>query len=429
MTARTSRQRGPRERGFALAIVAGGLTALVLLCAVAIDLGMGWLVRARINKAVDAAALIAVKFAARGLSEMQAAAVAVGRANYPGATFETTITDHDDLTVVRVEGQADVPTLFGRAVGAQSFKSASAAEVTRYPLDLSLVMDISRSISQAGAWNDLVDSADTFLDFFDEARDQVGVVTFATTAMEVLALQKNFKTGCHNTIDSLQPRNDTNIMDGILIGHQQLLAAPVRSANGPRRVVLVLFTDGRPNAFTGELTNIQPSPDASCSYGGTVPSFFGGLSAFMNGAPIRAITEPGQAGNERRIKCFRSDGSVDETTDAVQPPPWTAKPLRLPDGSNVTGDNLRAYASTLSLQEATSARQDHVTIYTIGLGNPNAARPEYVPDQDLLRRIANENGVESDTEPQGQMFFAPDRTTLQVMFEQVASRILTRLTL
>jgi Flp pilus assembly protein TadG len=59
-----------RARGFALVFVAGSLGVLLLLGALVVDLGMGFLTRARLGKAVDAAALAAVKLmpTAPGLS-------------------------------------------------------------------------------------------------------------------------------------------------------------------------------------------------------------------------------------------------------------------------------------------------------------------------------------------------------------------------
>ncbi len=422
-TNRTPAHRS-RERGATLIFMAAGMTALFLLFAMAIDMGIGWVARSRLNKAADAAALVAVKYASQGNTAMEAAATAIGTANKPDATFATTITaGANDVTVVRVEARSEVPTLFGRLAGVSSFHVAAAAEVTRFPLDMSLVLDISSSMSRTNSFNSMQEAAKTFLSLFDEDRDQVGVVAFATTAFEVMSLQKHFKSIGKSAITGLNPYPDTNLSHGLQLGHAQLLAAPVRGGGGGRRIVLVLFTDGRPTAFTDTFSNIR-QPD--CADAGPA-SYTGAISAFIYGPYLRALSEPDSSGNTRRIQCFDSTGTT-YTSNPV-PLPWSPYPDTLPDGTAPNGDNVRAYGRTLLLSAASSTRADHATIYTIGLGDPHPTFVEDTPDQDLLRQVANENGVADASQPQGQMFFAPDKSALEQMFQQVAARILTRVTM
>jgi len=422
-TPRTPSRRA-RERGATLIFMAAGMTALFLLFAMAIDLGIGWVARSRLNKAADAAALVAVKYASQGNDAMEAAATAIGTANKPDARFVTTITaGANDVTVVRVEARAEVPTLFGRLAGISNFNVAAAAEVTRFPLDMSLVLDISSSMQRTNSFGKMQDAANTFLSLFDEERDQIGIVAFATTAFEVMALQKHFKSIGKAAISGLTPYPDTNLSHGLQLGHAQLLAAPVRGGGGGRRIVLVLFTDGRPTAFTATFNNLQ-QPD--CGEAGPA-SYTGALSAFIYGSYLRALSEPDASGNTRRIQCFSGAGTTFTTNPT--PLPWSPYPSTLPDGTAPNGDNVRAYGRQLLLNEASATRVDHATIYTIGLGDPQPTYIEDTPDQDLLRQVANESGVVDASQPQGQMFFAPDSSTLEMMFQQVAARILTRVTM
>jgi hypothetical protein len=62
-------------------------------------------------------------------------------------------------------------------------------------------------------------------------------------------------------------------------------------------------------------------------------------------------------------------------------------------------------------------------IYAIGLGDPNSSEP---PDEDLMRRIANdpESPIHDETEPEGLYVFAPDNSELAEAFYRVASDIL-----
>ena len=422
-----------------------GMTIIMFLCATAIDLGLGWVARARLNKAVDAAALGAVKFAATMTGattdqiedEMRSKAQVVGEANLPNATFDTIITtDGDDVTNVRVEGHHTIATIFGRFLGVSTLSVAAAAEVVRYPLDLSLVLDVSYSMVRSNSFATMIDAAKSFVTLFDEDHDQLGVVAFGTAAFEVYPIQKRFKSGTAVTdaLDAMVPYSDTNMMHGIQLGHTQLLAAPKRgTGDGPRRIVMVLFTDGRPNAFTATMTNFTqpecPAATPPASYEAAISAY--ATDAADGSSPVRALAEPQLQGNTRRISCFSDNGAggVDVTyTEELRPPPYSPMPALLPNGDPTDGVHVRSYAATLARSAASAARANHATIYVVGLGNPTGAAWD-VPDETLLKQIANQDGTEDADQTQGAEFFAPDKTALKQMFEQVAMRVLTRVTM
>jgi hypothetical protein len=50
-----------------------------------------------------------------------------------------------------------------------------------------------------------------------------------------------------------------------------------------------------------------------------------------------------------------------------------------------------------------------------------------VPDLDLLKRLANDDGVVSSAQPVGEMMFAPSSAELDATFARLANRILARL--
>lgn len=413
------------EEGFALLFVTVGIMGILFLCATAVDLGIGFLTRARINKAVDAAALIATKYTPQGTDAMNAAATALGQANLSTATFSTTVaTDSSDVTVVRVEGHTPIKTFFGKVAGTDQVQVGSAAEVTRYPLDLTLVLDTSHSMVRSHSFAPMQRAAKVFVSLFDPARDQLGIVYFGTTAGEGYPIQKNFVSGANQAIDDLRDNIDTNMMAGIQLGHSQLLSAPPRgSGRGLRRVIMVLFTDGRPNAFTATLSGFsQPS----CP--GTPPASYLAAIASWSRNRIRAVAPPDPIGNQQRFLCFdTSGGGVSYTlTSTIRPPPVSPMPATLPNGDVTDGDHVDSYGTELALDEASSTRADHAHVFTVGLGDPTGVDP---PDENLLRQIANEGGIANLAQPQGQEFFAPDNSQLQYIFEQVAARILTRVTL
>ena len=392
-----------------------------------IDIGIGYMARARINRAADAAALAAAKISARGATAMQSIATNVAQSNSPSSNFVVNITAaSNDVVTIHVEGDEAVPTWFGRFLGVNTLNVRSAAEATRFPLDLTLVLDVSSSMMRSGSFGSMQTAAKNFVDAFDEARDQVGVVAFATGGWEAYGIQKNFKLGAKAAIDALTAIPDTNMEQGLELGHVQVLSAPPRAASGPRRVILVLFTDGRPTALTERLTNISNNAEPGCVGPNTVVAeYYGTLSGYLASTPrYRALSEPNANANGRRLRCF--NGGTAEYTNEVSGNPLSPAPASLPNGMSINSDNIRDYARELTLTNASSTRADRVTIYSIGLGNPSAVNPLDVPDQDLLRTIANKGGITNGAQPQGEMFFAPDASTLNTMFQRVVARILTR---
>lgn len=426
---RTSDRAG--QRGFALLFVVAGVTAILALAAMSIDIGVGYMSRARLNRAADAAALAAAKISARGTDAMERIAASVAASNAPEGAFNVSVTaGGDDVVTVHIEGTEVIPTWFGRILGVDEMNVRSAAEATRFPLDLTLVLDVSSSMVRSGSFGAMQTAAKNFVDEFDENRDQLGVVAFATGAWEAYPIQKNFKSGASTAaaaIDSLSAFPDTNMEQGIELGHLQVLSAPPRAAAGPRRVIMVLFTDGRPTAFTERLSNVVNNPLALCiGPSATVPEYYGTLSAYLASTPLlRALSEPDANANGRRILCING-GSPLFSLDLAGIP-QSPMPATLPNGMTVNSDNTRDYARELALVNANATRADRVTIYTIGLGNPAAVNPLDVPDQPLLVDIANQGGGVNANQPQGQMFFAPDSTTLNTMFSRVVARILTRM--
>ena len=201
-------------------LVAAGISAILMFAAMSIDIGIGYMARARINRAADAAALAAAKISARGAAAMETIATSVAQSNSPSSNFVVTVTAAaNDVVTIRVEGNESVPTWFGRLAGVNEMGVRAAAEATRFPLDLTLVLDVSSSMVRSSSFGAMQAAAKNFVDAFDEARDQVGVVAFATGAWESYGIQKNFKAGATGAIDALTAFPDTNMEQGLELGH------------------------------------------------------------------------------------------------------------------------------------------------------------------------------------------------------------------
>ena len=132
-----------RERGIALVYVGIFLVPLLLCTGLAVDLGRGYLVRATLAKAVDAAALAAARNITGDPSQAQAKSVAenIFNVNFPPGFLGVSPSrpainftmGPDGSHVVNVTSDATLPTTFMRVARVDSLTVAAAAWPSRRP--------------------------------------------------------------------------------------------------------------------------------------------------------------------------------------------------------------------------------------------------------------------------------------------------------
>lgn len=145
------------ERG-AIAIYFG-LSAIVFVgvAGLAVDAARGYLVKARLSEAIDAAALAGGKALQTANdpqnNKVKSDALAFFNANFPngamGATVATpTITIENNNTIVKVSSNATIPTTLMSVLGFQNMTMAAAASVARAAsgLDVVFSFDVSGSM-------------------------------------------------------------------------------------------------------------------------------------------------------------------------------------------------------------------------------------------------------------------------------------------
>jgi Mg-chelatase subunit ChlD len=377
-------------------------------------MGVAYVGHGRLVKAVDAGALSGARHASGSNAEIEAVARKVAGANYSGvlpASYQVDITvPAVDTKRIAVSARTQSPALFTRIIGRESFAVAAAAEAIRYPLDMSLVLDISMSLQINRAFDDLQDASVQFVDYFDESIDQLGLVTYTTWAQDRITPAKGFKSRMQSTIRSLSAVADTNIEEGLRLGKQQL--DNVRARDNAIRIV-VLFTDGRPTAFSDVFDMASGTP---ARYDGIVAGYQTGSGSW------RGLF---QKSDGRKVIGFSRGIAVTDVNGSGRASPTVR---RFPDGSAVNSPNIRRIGAAQAEAWADQIRRRGYTIYTVGLGDPNARDPLWQPDLDFLRRIANEDGIVDGGQPAGAMIFAPTPEDLEEVFARLADRILTRLT-
>lgn len=265
------------ERGIVLVLYALMMLFIVVpVVGLAIDAGIMYMIKGKLQTAVDGAALGAARSLSANVSlaNQESNAGAAGIANYH-ANFPNNwmaVTPVNDPTVdwsqsttytavVKITGSVSAPTWFMRILGFNSVNVSATGEATRRNLNVILVVDRSQSLSDEGNCPTLIADAQSFVaNSFVEGRDQVGLVTFGTSYKYDFALNSTFKTTLTTDLGNLNCAGFTNAAAGFSTGFNALLANTTNNQFALN--VIVFFTDGEPNTMT---FGVNPSTSAASS--------------------------------------------------------------------------------------------------------------------------------------------------------------------
>lgn len=445
-----------RQRGQVLILV--GLTLVVLIGAVglAVDLGRAYGVKARLNAAVDAAAIGAARALAEGVDDAarianaQAAAQRFFGLNYPvdflsstpSAPTASAVHEASGRWTVSVSATAQMPTTFMRVLGQTQVNVAAAGQAIRRDLDALLVMDTSGSLappySPSTVFPTLKDAAvNSFIARFAAGAggDRVGLVSFSSGAVLDVPIDKTStrgftRTTVVNAINALTAEGATASAEGLRKGVDELNAVPVALRSSLR--VILFFSDGAPNLVSG-----------------TFPRSSGGSRAYNLYSDITGSAT--DAANWVFDQNYRNrDLGRDNTISSL---PLTGSGgialasyngKRTLSGSPYTNNrcNVNKAARNMVENVANSARGQQIRIYAIGLGNPlNTLETSFgggncgyalanEQGSTILKRLANtsDSDTSNTSQPQGLYCHAATATDLDRCFSTIASEIL-RLTL
>jgi len=371
------------------------LLVVLAMAGLAIDLGRGYLVQARLGRAVDAGALAAARSLRQGQGAALTNGTAVSEANglVDGANGVSTSfafgKNVDGENTVTVTATKPLTTTFMRVLGHQMMSVGASATAAVPPVDMTLVLDQSGSLGSAGVWRDLQNAASSFVAYFDETIDQVGLVSYNTRATDRRPLGSGFIGPIRQMIQAMQSDGYTNVGEGLRLADLQLTGPAVR-ARASR--VVVFFTDGRPTGFRGVIGGEDRILIINQTNSGRVRGYFD------NPDQLPSDGNPSPDGCLNSSSCYG----------------WNES-------------SARQQSRLLGLQQADALRAEGTLIYTIGLGDPTRSNPLWQPDLDYLRDIANEDGRIDPNQPRGKLFFAPSAAQLQSVFDQVAQDLLVRL--
>ena len=381
---------------------------LMLVVGMTVDAASIYLSKAAMDKAVDAASLTAVRNLFQGQSRATEVAQASFTANYrcggqSSAAPVLNITYSVDAagnTVVNILGTAVVNPYFIRIVPRfQTFTVSSVATATRAKLVMSLVLDRSGSMVGNNGSAKLPGAVATFISFFDDNMDKVSLVSFASTTNLNVSVRQPFKTVVTTAANSLTYSGGTYSEGGLKLAKRQNDSVIVPAGENVIKVV-VFFTDGLANTFQGTWPT-----NKTYNVGGTDSGYY------------YAIFNPGTGNQLPNSSTMFTGPSPSYCT--------TMSTFVSTNGNTKTcnATNYRTEGQLRSLGTANEIRDAGMLIFAIGLGGGSV-------DQSFLHKIANDTSSSTfnPNQPIGEAVFAATANDLQMTFQQIASKILLRLT-
>src|SRR5271165_15916 len=453
------------EQGQILVVLAVGLLILILFMGLAVDVGMAYITKANLSKAVDAACLTGMKALPQGQPTATTLATHIFNANYgpnppvPIVTFPVDPQNGDQQ--IKVTATANVPTFFAQHFF-QFWHVSDTAIATRGKLVMSLVLDRSGSMATTGSTQGgpslqvAVGKTTTdngFINDWDDTKDEVAMISYGSSATVDVAINYNFRAPITTKVKNLTFAGGTfgtggtyvaNIGPPLTLADNQIGSVPILPGQNVTRVA-IYFTDGLMNEIQDTLScNGTLTPynfggyDDGSGGGNTVHSvgFFNpanGTQIYMYDGSSTWYTcnSSGQCTTKTTTSCLRNVAGFMSVQSG------TIKPF---NRANVTAE---AQYRAKQTANAMRAETPGTYIYVIGLGQQIHTS---MSTKAFLATLANDpnptdydgtqitGGVYSPSLPAGLVKIVPDcpstacTTELQKAFQDIASKILLRLT-
>src|SRR5664279_5492144 len=261
---RSNRKRDRKyERGQILILLAFVMIGLMLCSALAIDVGFAYVTKARLGKAVDAACLLGMANLAQGQGTATTIATNTFSANYPvtgldanAPTVNVSFTTSSNQQVVGVSATATIRTIFmGLLPGYRTLNVSASAQALRGFLAMTVVLDRSGSMAGNGGQAALQSAAPTFVNYFNNTTDQIGMVSYASNAKVDFSIANHFLDAGNipTKIGGLTFAGATFGPGGLTLAKaQEDSVVPTQGENLVK--VVVYFTDGLVNTIQQSLS-------------------------------------------------------------------------------------------------------------------------------------------------------------------------------
>jgi Flp pilus assembly protein TadG len=444
-----SRNHHRRDRGQILVMTALLLLVLVGGIGLALDSGVGYLIKARLNSAVDAAGVAAARAVSIGANQdeqaanARVAAIEFFNANYPANYWYSTATLNDPgitfaqgKVTIDISASASVPVHFMQVMGFDLLNVGAQAQVVRKDLDMAFVVDTTASMASVGPA--VRSAAVSFLGHFSPTTDRVALIHFSHGAVVDVPIKADQSRGFDRPtmtarINALAFNGNTNFAEGMWHARDQL-QNKISPINRSSLRVIVFFSDGAPNTFASRFTF---NPASYCTQTGAIqtsepdPGTANGLWAFdRQSTALTGNCYPGNniiarlAGNGMPA-WYNAHNLADQEFAVVTNAPRVV--TATPNANNVNN-------ASRNLPEAMAARarEEGIYIFTLGLGDnvhSSTGSPGYkTTGETLLKCMANTTDslarCRNPNRPTGMYCWAATENDLKPCFSKLASEIM-----
>jgi Flp pilus assembly protein TadG len=439
-----------RQRGAVAIMTALAMLVLLAVVGLVIDGGLAYLVKARLNAAVDSAALAGARAVTTGATQAEQTASAQGAAadffdaNIPSnyllsspKLLATKVSFNLGQATIDVTAEAPMPVSVMQVLGFSSLKPVAYAQTIRRDIDMAFVVDTSLSLKDSAA--SVRSSAKSFLNKFNMTQDRVGLIHFASGVEDDFAINTTARgfnrPAMLKKIDSYVFDGGTASVEGMLNARDQLNSIPVNSRSTLR--VIVFFSDGDPTGFGTYLTFNH----TNCQYkSGSIDKGLSGLGR-LDTSPMNYFDDNCRAVRNNTLMTRslpawyngRNDWWNQNDTTKREFPIVTSAPRPVTsDISTVAAFQRNVERASRNLAEAAAAkaRDDGVFVFTLGMGAALKSPGNYDSDtgEMILRCMANVPDAPSRcynaAKPEGMYCYAATEADLTPCFSRLASAIL-----
>lgn len=423
------------------------LAMLVLLALVGliVDGGLAYLVKARLNAAVDSAALAGARAVPAGknqteqIASAKQAAATFFAANIPEnylmsrpALLSTDVSFDKGQVTVDVHAEAPMPVSVMQLMGFTALNPVAYAQTIRKDLDMAFVVDTSGSLSSSASA--VRASAKSFLNKFNVTQDRVGLIHFASGAEvdnPIDAEGRGFdRSAMLANIDSFKFDGNTASVEGMWHARNELNKIPLLSRSSLR--VIVFFSDGAPTAFGSSLKFNNP---ADCTRPGVLAHTDAAPSGLYElGTENKSIGGGCNVVSNSRIKTTVKGlpDWYDAHDNKKEFPIVTAGPREVTASLASDTDawkNITRAARNLPEAVAARARDEGIYVFTLGMGQLKSKTGfDKEVGENVLKCMANVADAPSrcynPDKPVGMYCYAATTADLTPCFSRLASAIL-----
>jgi Flp pilus assembly protein TadG len=432
--------RPPRQHGAVAIMMAVTMLVLLAVVGLVVDAGLAYLVKARLNAAVDSAALAAARAVPEGNNQAEQIANAQkASANFFSANISpnymlsqpkllaTSIAFNAGMVTIDVRAEAPMPVSVMQVMGFTSLTPTASAQTIRRDLDMALVVDTSGSLSGSGPA--VRASAKSFLNKFNLSQDRVALIHFAAGAEiddAIKPLARGFdRASMLKHVDGFNFSGGTSSVEGMWNARNQLNS--IAPLNRSTLRVIVFFSDGAPTGMGG---NFEFKDGSVCPAGS--------IDETGNGLYRPDVSESTSLGGKCTAKSIWN--SLKQLPDWYNAhdtqhdfPIVTDTPRKVTSDLGDAGTserNIDRAARNLAEAVANKAREENIFVFTLGMGAQlkAAGGVDKETGESVLKCMANvADGPArcyNPNKPVGMYCYAATDADLTPCFSRLASAIL-----